>query len=156
MNRGLPLTYSLSLLMTLSIFSGSAPQPLPSPAHDSPTDSLEGMHTVYGQCPFSIAHTLWARPYPRRQDGLPRTPPSHRVPGCGAEALECDDSNESALSASPHVSRPPEPKTEETRSRRPHRRATAKPTNARARQGRTVRSDWPARKHLFRWLRARR
>ena len=67
------------------------------------------MHTVYGQCPFGIAHTLWARPYARRQGCLPRTPPSRRVPGCGAGALECDDSNESALSASPHVGRPPEP-----------------------------------------------
>ena len=52
------------------------------------------MHTVYRQCPFSIAHTLWARPYPRRQGRLPRIPPSRRVPGCGAGALGCDDSSE--------------------------------------------------------------
>ena len=80
------------------------------------------MHTVYGQCPFGIAHTLWARRYARRQSCLPRTPPSRRVPGCGAEDLECDDSNEFALSA---VARRGSPAGTRTRRRRGHADLTA-------------------------------
>ena len=57
---------------------------------------------------------------------------------------------------SPGVGRPPEPGDEGDAVTQTSRRATAEQTNVRARQGRTVRSDWPAGKHLLPRLRARR